>query len=84
MTAPNLDTNSWHNINFSKVLSDAFGKPARVVNDADMLALGVLNGKGLETMITLGTGFGTALLKNGVLLPHLEFCASSCNQKENI
>src|SRR5207249_8139055 len=30
------------------------------------------SGKGLEMVITLGTGFGTALLLNGKLLPHLE------------
>jgi polyphosphate glucokinase len=43
-----------------------------VVNDADMQGLGVVKGKGLEMVITLGTGFGTALLMNGHLLPHLE------------
>ena len=54
------------------MLEDAFKKPARVVNDADMLGLGVVSGKGLEMMITLGTGFGTALYLDGKLLPHLE------------
>ena len=29
-------------------------------------------GKGLELVITLGTGFGTGLFWNGELLPHLE------------
>jgi polyphosphate glucokinase len=42
------------------------------VNDADMQGLGVVSGKGLEMVITLGTGFGTALLMDGHLLPHLE------------
>ena len=71
-TAPNLDQNTWHKINLSQTLSNLLGKPARVINDADMLGLGVISGKGLEMMITLGTGFGTALLKDGILLPHLE------------
>ena len=44
-----------------------------MVNDADMQGLGVVDGKGLELVITLGTGFGTALLLDGNLLPHLEF-----------
>jgi polyphosphate glucokinase len=72
ITAPNLDTSLWHNVNLQKLLSDEFGKPAKVVNDADMQGLGVVNGKGFEIVATLGTGFGTALLMDGSLLPHLE------------
>lgn len=71
-TAPNLDNKSWAHIDFAKMLTDQFGKPAQVVNDADMQGLGIVSGKGLEMMVTLGTGFGTALLQNGKLLPHLE------------
>jgi polyphosphate glucokinase len=37
-----------------------------------MQGLGVVNGKGFEIVATLGTGFGTALLMDGYLLPHLE------------
>lgn len=55
-----------------KKLQDALGKPAKVVNDADMQGLGVVSGKGFEMVITLGTGFGTALLMDENLLPHLE------------
>ena len=72
-TAPNLDNESWVDFDLSKALSDALKKPAKVVNDADMQGLGVVNGKGLELVITLGTGFGTALLLDGHLLPHLEY-----------
>ena len=72
ITAPNLDTSLWHNVDLKKLLSDALGKPAKVVNDADMQGLGVVNGKGFEIVVTLGTGFGTALLMDGELLPHLE------------
>ncbi|MCW3110778.1 MAG: chromosome partitioning protein ParA [Segetibacter sp.] len=72
ITAPNLDTSLWHNVNLKKILSDSLGKPAKVVNDADMQGLGVVNGKGFEIVVTLGTGFGTALLMDGNLLPHLE------------
>jgi polyphosphate glucokinase len=71
-TAPNLDNASWANFNLAKKLEEVLGKPARVVNDADMQGLGVVSGKGLELVITLGTGFGTALLLDGKLLPHLE------------
>jgi polyphosphate glucokinase len=72
MTAPNLDTSLWHKVDLRKLLSNATGKPVKVVNDADLQGLGVVNGEGFEIVVTLGTGFGTALLMDGQLLPHLE------------
>ncbi len=72
ITAPNLGTEVWKNVNLAKKLEDELGQPVRVVNDADMQGLGVVSGKGFEMVITLGTGFGTALLQDGYLLPHLE------------
>lgn len=71
-TAPNLGTPKWTGVNLSKLLSDVLNKPVRVLNDADMQGLGVVRGEGLELVITLGTGFGTALFLEGNLLPHLE------------
>jgi len=71
-TAPNLGTADWANFNLVKALEENLGKPALVVNDADLQGLAVVSGNGLELMITLGTGFGTALLRDGVLMPHLE------------
>ena len=71
-TAPNLGNSYWKDVDFNKRLKEALGKDAQVVNDADMQGLGVASGKGLEMVITLGTGFGTALLMDGHLLPHLE------------
>jgi polyphosphate glucokinase len=71
-TAPNLGTNKWRKVQLSSELSSLLQKPVRVVNDADMQGLGVSSGQGLEMVITLGTGFGSALLMNGGLLPHLE------------
>ena len=71
-TAPNLDNEAWKFTNLNEALEKALGKPARVVNDADLQGLGIAGGKGLEMVMTLGTGFGTALILNGVLLPHLE------------
>jgi polyphosphate glucokinase len=72
-TAPNLGTELWADFDLATALGKALGKLAQVVNDADMQGLGIVSGKGLEMVITLGTGFGTALLMNGKLLPHLEF-----------
>src|ERR1043165_4709915 len=63
---------AWHGFDLATALAEEFGKPARVVNDADLQGLDVASGKGLELVITLGTGFGTALLHDGQLAPHLE------------
>ena len=71
-TAPNLGTEYWQDHDLQTSLSEMLGKPARVVNDADLQGIGMVSGKGLEMMITLGTGFGTALLLDGNLLPHFE------------
>ncbi|UPK66663.1 ROK family protein [Chitinophaga filiformis] len=71
-TAPNLGNPNWKNIDLGQQIADLLGKPVRLVNDADQLGLGVVSGKGYELAVTLGTGFGTALLIDGYLLPHLE------------
>ena len=71
-TAPNLSTEKWRGIVLSSKLSEILKRPVRVLNDADMQGLGIAKGKGLEMVVTLGTGFGTALLVDGNLLPHLE------------
>ena len=71
-TAPNLGTPAWKGFPLQKTLEECLQKPVQVINDADLQGLGVVSGKGLEMVITLGTGFGTALLLDGKLLPHLE------------
>ena len=71
-TAPNLGTEFWHQFALAEALSTRFGKPARILNDADVQGLGVIAGKGLECVLTLGTGIGSSLFYNGRLLPHLE------------
>ncbi len=71
-TAPNLGTSAWKGFNLAQSLSERLGKPSRVVNDADMQGLAAVTGTGIEFVITLGTGFGTAMFLDGQLLPHLE------------
>ncbi len=72
LTAPNLGNAFWNNIPFKAMLEEKLMKPVRLLNDADMQGLGIAQGKGFEIVVTLGTGFGTALLMNGNLLPHIE------------
>jgi polyphosphate glucokinase len=71
-TAPNLGTEHWRDYDLQTALTTMLKQAAKVVNDADLQGIGVVSGKGLEMVITLGTGFGTALLEDGRLLPHLE------------
>jgi len=71
-TAPNLGTEQWRGFDLARALSVLWKRPVRVVNDADMQGLGASRGKGVEVVITLGTGFGTAILADGRLAPHLE------------
>lgn len=70
-TAPNLDQ-SWPGINLVGELSRKVKKPVRAANDADVQGYGAIKGQGVELVITLGTGFGTALFINGHLVPNLE------------
>ncbi len=70
-TAPNLDQ-SWPGINLVRELVRQLKKPVRAANDADVQGFGAIKGKGVELVITLGTGFGTALFINGALVPNLE------------
>jgi polyphosphate glucokinase len=71
-TAPNLFTANWQGVDLGQQISNTLKRPVRLVNDADQLGLGVVSGKGFELAVTLGTGFGTAVLFDGALLPHLE------------
>ena len=63
---------AWSHFDLASALAKTLGKPTRVVNDADLQGLDAASGKGLEVVITLGTGFGTAVLHDGQLAPHME------------
>jgi polyphosphate glucokinase len=63
----------WDHFDLAGALRKRLGKPTKVANDADLQGAAVVEGKGLELVITLGTGVGTALFYDGRLLPHLEF-----------
>ena len=71
-TAPNLGTTRFRGFDLARGLKHRLGKPVRVINDADMQGYGAIRGKGIEMVITLGTGFGSALFSDGRLAPHLE------------
>lgn len=70
-TAVNLHPD-WIGFDLATVLSKHIDRPVRVINDADMQGLGAIAGHGVELVITLGTGFGSALFVDGQLVPNLE------------
>lgn len=72
ITAPNLGTEEMKGLDLATELQKRLGKPTRVINDADMQGYGAIEGKGLEMVVTLGTGFGSSLFSDGELAPHLE------------
>ncbi|MFP5260544.1 MAG: ROK family protein [Blastocatellia bacterium] len=72
VTAPNLGTDVLKGFDLGYALEKQFGKPVHVLNDADMQGYAAIEGKGVEMVVTLGTGFGTSLFFDGRLAPHLE------------
>src|SRR5229473_654308 len=67
VTAPNLGTELWAGFDLQATLAERFGKPVRVMNDADVQGFGAISGEGVEMMLTLGTGAGTAIFHVGRL-----------------
>ena len=63
---------AWTGFDLAAAVATRLGRPVRVANDADIQGLDVVSGVGLEFVVTLGTGVGTALLYDGRLAPHLE------------
>jgi polyphosphate glucokinase len=63
---------AWADFQLQDALSSALGKPCRVANDADVQGSALVDGEGLEFVITLGTGVGTAMFWRGKLAQHIE------------
>jgi polyphosphate glucokinase len=64
---------AWNRFDLAAALAEVTGKPTKVANDADLQGAAVVEGKGFEAVVTLGTGVGTAFFLDGRLLPHFEF-----------
>lgn len=71
LTAHNLDP-KWVGFELEKTLTRRWKKPVRVANDAAVQGLAAIEGRGVEMVITLGTGFGSSLYIDGHLVPGLE------------
>jgi polyphosphate glucokinase len=77
-TAANLDR-AWIGLDARALLSKAAGQDVRLLNDADAAGVAEMTfgaGKGepgTVFMVTFGTGIGSALFVDGVLVPNTEF-----------
>lgn len=70
-TAPNLHE-AWNGFDLAKAATEELGRPVKVLNDAGVQGYGVIEGHGVEMVLTLGTGMGCALYLDGDYVPNLE------------
>jgi polyphosphate glucokinase len=78
-TAANVDK-AWIGTDASEVISAQLnGQPVTVLNDADAAGLAEekfgagRDNSGIVVLLTFGTGIGSAVIHNGILLPNTEF-----------
>ncbi|WP_336721735.1 ROK family protein [Cellulosimicrobium cellulans] len=64
---------AWTSFDVQAAVAARLGVPALVLNDAEVHGAGVVAASGLELVLTLGTGLGSALFHGGRLAPHLEW-----------
>jgi len=82
-TPPRPDlVRAWDCFDVQAELRSAFGKPTRVVNDAEVAGYAVIEGRGFEVLLGLGTGLGCALFDDGRLLPKVELSAAPFSDGE--
>jgi polyphosphate glucokinase len=76
-TASNID-HGWIGVNAIELFSKASKRPVAVVNDADAAGIAEMrfgagrDQRGVVVLVTLGTGIGSALFADGVLVPNTE------------
>jgi polyphosphate glucokinase len=76
-TAANVDK-SWLDAPAARLFSERLGRPVTVLNDADAAGVAEVafgagrDQRGLIMMLTFGTGIGSALFLDGVLIPNTE------------
>ena len=70
-TAPNLHE-KWTGYNLAGAIEGRTKRPVRVLNDAGVQGYAVIEGHGVEMVLTLGTGLGCALYVDGTYVPNLE------------
>ena len=82
ISAPHFGTKDWKHFPLAAAMRKKLNKPVKLLNDADVQGLAVIEGRGLELVCTLGTGLGTAWFRDGELMPHMDL-AHLAMQKKN-
>ena len=72
LSAPSFGSEDWKGFALAEAMRKKFRVPVKLLNDADVQGLAAIQGKGLELVCTLGTGFGTAWFRDGELMPHMD------------
>lgn len=78
LSAANIDK-SWIGVNVEELLHNYTGHKFYVINDADAAGMSermfgsIRNVRGTVLLLTLGTGIGSALFYDGILIPNTEF-----------
>jgi polyphosphate glucokinase len=80
-TAANLDP-SWVGFPLQETLEKQWKKPVRVCNDAAVQGYAAVKGSGVELILTLGTGLGSAIFSGGRLCPGLELAHHIWRKKD--
>jgi len=71
MTAANLDP-AWVGFPLKTTLEKRWKLPVHLANDAAVQGYGAISGRGVELVLTLGTGLGSSLFTDGHLCAGLE------------
>ncbi len=82
VTAPHFGHRQWGGFPLAAIVAKRLGKPVRMLNDAEVQGMGIIKGRGLEVVLTLGTGAGTAVFRDGALMPHLELSMHPIHNNE--
>lgn len=87
LSAANIDASNI-GVNFEQLLQNKTHNQVKVVNDADAAGFAEMkfgagrNKQGLVMVITIGSGLGSAMFYNGVLIPNTEFGHLFLKEKE--
>ena len=82
LTAVNLDK-GWIGFPLQATLRKMWNKPVRICNDAAVQGYGAVQGKGVELVLTLGTGLGSALYSWAVV-PRAGAGTPSLEKRQNV
>jgi polyphosphate glucokinase len=80
-TAHNLHPR-WLGFPLARTLTRILKRPTRVINDAGVQGYGVVHGKGVEMVLTFGTGMGCALFIDGRYVPNIELAHHPFKRKK--